>query len=64
MRNLHSSLEQRVEILKNNPYFATLPQTALEELAAATQLRSYDKDEIIFLEGEECAGLFIVHQGG
>lgn len=63
MRNLYSSLEQRVEILKNNPYFASLPPSALRELAAETQLRAYAKDEVIFLEGEECAGLFILAQG-
>ncbi|MCX8063245.1 MAG: Crp/Fnr family transcriptional regulator [Anaerolineales bacterium] len=64
MRKLYSSIEQRVEVLKNNPYFALLPQSALDELAAATQLRSYDKEEVIFLEGEECVGLFILHKGG
>lgn len=63
MRNLYSSFEQRVEVLSKNPYFATLPRVALDELAAETQLRSYAKDEIIFLEGEECAGLFIIQQG-
>lgn len=63
MRNLYSSLEQRVDMLSHNPYFATLPSSALKELAAETQLRVYDKDEVIFLEGEECAGLFIIQQG-
>ncbi len=64
MRNLYSSLEQRIEVLRNNPYFSTLPESALRELAAATQLRFYNKGEVIFLEGEECAGLFIVREGG
>ncbi len=53
MRNLYSSLEQRIEVLRNNPYFSTLPESALRELAAETQLRFYDKGEVIFLEGED-----------
>ncbi|MFN3307956.1 MAG: Crp/Fnr family transcriptional regulator [Anaerolineales bacterium] len=64
MRNLYSSLGQRIEALRNTPYFSTLPESALRELAGATQLRFYDKGEVIFLEGEECAGLFILQEGG
>lgn len=63
MRHLPCSLAMRVETLRNNPYFSTLPETALRELAEETQLRSYDKNEVIFLEGEECAGLFIIRNG-
>ncbi|RCK73838.1 MAG: hypothetical protein ANABAC_2911 [Anaerolineae bacterium] len=63
MRNLYSPIEQRVEVLRTNSYFSTLPEAALKELAGETQLRRYDKDEVIFLEGEPCAGLFILQEG-
>jgi len=64
MRSLYSRIEQRVEVLRTNPYFSTLPEAALQELAVETQLRAYDKDELIFMEGEPCAGLFIIQEGG
>jgi CRP/FNR family transcriptional regulator len=64
MRNVFTKVEQRLEVLRTNSYFSTLPDPALQELAAQTQLRAYDKDEVIFLEGEECAGLFILQEGG
>lgn len=64
MRNLYSCIEQRVEVLRNTSYFSTLPEAALHELAVETQLRAYDKDEVIFLEGEQCGGLFIIQEGG
>ncbi|MCS7248200.1 MAG: Crp/Fnr family transcriptional regulator [Anaerolineales bacterium] len=63
MRHVYSSLEQRLQVLSENPYFSMLPLSALRKLAAETELRSYEKDEVIFLEGEECAGLFILHRG-
>ncbi len=63
MRILYSTLQQRVEVLKANPYFSTLTESALRELAEETQYRYYARDEIIFLEGENCAGLFILAEG-
>ncbi len=63
MRSLYSRLEERIELLGANPYFSTLPASALREVAEETQLRFYHKDEVIFLEGESCAGLFILKEG-
>lgn len=63
MRNLYSRIEQRVGVLRTNPYFSILPETALQELAVEMQLRAYDKDEVVFWEGEQCAGLFIIQEG-
>jgi CRP/FNR family transcriptional regulator len=64
MRHLYSRIEQRVEVLRTNPYFSTLPEAVLQELAVETQLRAYDKDEVILWEGEPCAGVFIIQEGG
>lgn len=45
------------------PYFSSLGEDALASVASAAVSRAYAPDEIIFLEGEPCAGLFVVHVG-
>ena len=45
------------------PYFAPLDEDTLASVAAAAVHRAYAPDEIIFLEGEPCAGLFCVQSG-
>jgi CRP/FNR family transcriptional regulator len=45
------------------PYFAALDEDTLASVAAMASRRSYEPDEVIFIEGEPCAGLFIVHTG-
>lgn len=56
-------LNQAIKFLESVPSFAGLNQQAMNALAQAAILRSYDADEIIFLEGEPCAGLYIVQEG-
>ena len=53
----------KVEALRNNSYFSGLDENILVELAQGTSLRWYERGEIIFWEGEPCAGLFIIQQG-
>jgi CRP/FNR family transcriptional regulator len=36
---------------------------ALRELAAAMTLRRFERDEILFWEGDPCAGLHIIQRG-
>ncbi|MGQ9768423.1 MAG: Crp/Fnr family transcriptional regulator, partial [Anaerolineae bacterium] len=45
------------------PYFRNLPAEVLEALAAIAIERHYDRGQVIFLEGEPCAGLHLVAQG-
>jgi CRP/FNR family transcriptional regulator len=45
------------------PYFKSLDENQLTQLSRALVERSLDKDEIIFLEGEPCQGLYLVRQG-
>ena len=52
-----------VAALKLLPYFESLDENQLTQLAHALVERSLDKDEIVFLEGEPCQGLYLVHEG-
>ena len=49
--------------LKAQPYFKALDADELEHLARALIERTYEKDEVVFLEGEPCQGLYIVREG-
>ncbi len=53
----------KVELLRQVPYFANLPELLLAELAALAGERRYARGQVIFLEGEPCAGLHIVAAG-
>lgn len=50
-------------LLRGVPYFGGLPEEVLAAVAAAAVPRSYARGEIIFLEGEPVAGLFVVAEG-
>ncbi len=51
------------EILKNNPYFNNLSNSELIELEEIINIQNYDKNEIIFFEGEQGQGLFFIIDG-
>jgi len=53
----------KTELLRSIPYFAALDEDTLASIAATAAYRAYAPDEIIFLEGEPCAGLFCVESG-
>jgi len=53
----------KTELLRSIPYFASLDEDALASIAAIAARRAYAPDEVIFLEGDPCAGLFIVQTG-
>ena len=55
--------DETAELLRSIPYFAYLDEAALQAVGQAAVTRQYSKDEIIFLEGDPCAGLFIVEIG-
>ena len=58
-----SAARERIELLRSLPYFRPLDEATLKSIAAVTVRRLYQPDEVIFLEGEPCAGLFAVHSG-
>jgi CRP-like cAMP-binding protein len=64
VHTLKVSLEEKLAVLRGNIYFDGLDQAALEQVAAQTQLREAERGEVFFWEGESCAGLHIIQQGG
>lgn len=52
-----------VNTLRNCRLFAGLPTADLENIADATILKSLDKDEYLFHEGEPARGFYIVQRG-
>ena len=63
MRRLTSSLDFRIEALKENRYLSGLDDEILMYLAEHTRLVAFDVDEIIIHEGQTCPGLAIVESG-
>jgi len=56
-------LDKAIELLRSVPYFAYLDEAALRAVAQSGTRRHYGKGEVIFLEGDPCAGLYIVEEG-
>jgi CRP/FNR family transcriptional regulator, cyclic AMP receptor protein len=56
------SLSQ-IDLLRHVSYFASLPDGLLSALAAAAVERRFARGQVIFLEGDPCAGLHIVAEG-
>jgi len=54
---------EKLKTLRINPYFDELPEAVLKDLAEATQLHAYERGDILFWEGDECAGLHIIESG-
>jgi CRP/FNR family transcriptional regulator len=45
------------------PCFAGLNATTLEAVARSAIRRSYEPEQVVFLEGDPCAGLYVVQDG-
>jgi len=54
---------EKVKILRSNPYFDELPEKVLKDMAAKTQLREFERGDVLFWEGDPCAGLHIIESG-
>ena len=54
---------ERLKTLRVNPYFDELPAAVLKDIAANTQLREYERGDVLFWEGDPCAGLHILESG-
>lgn len=63
MKPLDADLKLKLETLCKNPYFDNLPEDMLKEIAAHMQLRGFDRGEMLFWEGDACAGLHIIEEG-
>ena len=49
--------------MKAVSYFSALDETGLSLLAKSVIRRKYDPEQVVLLEGEPCAGLYIVESG-
>jgi CRP-like cAMP-binding protein len=63
MKPLDADLNLKLKTLRTNPYFDNLPEDMLKEVAAHMQLRGFDRGEMLFWEGDPCAGLHIIEEG-
>lgn len=63
MKSIETSLSQRIDTLRGNTYFNDLPEPLLTEIAAHTQLREYQRGEVILWEADPCSGLHILEHG-
>ena len=63
MRHLPSSLETKIETLKQCRYFENIDDQAIQQLANGTHLYAFERAETIFWEGEKSLGLYIIQSG-
>ena len=54
---------EKLKTLSKNLYFDELPEDILINISDHTQLREYERGDVLFWEGDECAGLHIVESG-
>lgn len=52
-----------VRVLKAAPLFAALNDPEIQALSARTLVRSWSAGELLFSEGEPCAGLYLIASG-
>ena len=57
------TLQNTTKLLKTVSYFANLDDAALVLVARSAIRRVYDEGQVVLLEGEPCAGLYIVESG-
>lgn len=63
MKPVQVSKTDKIKTLRVNMYFDELPEAVLKDLAAVTQLREFERGDILFWEGDPCAGLHIIECG-
>ena len=57
------SKDEIIRLLSRVPLFSELKRPALEMICKAVIQKTYREGEVVFLEGERCKGLYIVHSG-
>lgn len=56
-------MENIIEIMSETPLFGGLSEAQLAKIKQIAVTKSYDRDQPIFWEGDECTGFFIVVNG-
>lgn len=54
---------EKFNVLSANPYFHGLADASIRDLTTSMSLRRYERGEVIFWEGDPCAGLHIIQKG-
>lgn len=54
---------ERSGVFSSVPYFADLGTDILNAIADAATRRHYEADQVVFVEGEPCAGLYVLESG-
>ena len=63
MRSIPTNQADKLQLLRGNPYFDQLEPAAAQKLVECVSLRRFDRGEVLFLEGDPCAGLYILQEG-
>ncbi len=63
MQHLKIDSTEKLKTLRTNLFFQGLGEDSLLELAASTTLRRFERGEVLFWEGDPCAGLHIIQNG-
>jgi CRP/FNR family transcriptional regulator, cyclic AMP receptor protein len=58
-----SMLDSNVKLLGRLPLFADVPKDDLMQLAGQTRLDSYERDTVIFFQGDICERIYLVRSG-
>ncbi len=60
-----NNVEQKLQLLQRIPYFVGLDKgnRALVELAIASKQERYEKEQVLFLEGDVCQGMYYLLTG-
>ena len=63
MKLIEVPLASKFTILRKNPYFDDLPEEVLKHIALNTQLREYERGDVLFWEADSGAGMHIIESG-
>jgi CRP/FNR family transcriptional regulator len=63
MQIMPVDVRDKIDAIKSTHYFRDLDEQVLGQLAQGTTLRSYERGEAVFWDGDACAGLHLVRKG-
>ena len=56
MRNLPVSQSEKTNAIRQTSYFSNMDESVVDQLSRGTALRRYERGEVLFWEGDPCAG--------